>query len=693
MQSKLSLILAILTTVLLGACTAAAPSTGTPVITFAPSSAPLAEEPTLSPEPVPLDPVTLSAPLSIHTIHMLDETRGWAIGSAPELTADQPASAHDLILITSDGGRTWTDVSPPESFPEGSLQADAAFIDSDHAWVVYTGSSMVWSTSDGGATWTTSPALPAGMMGSRFFALDSQNGWLLRSLEAGMSQVWEALFRTASGGASWQIVVDPYNSENFCRFSKTGWHFLDTSSGWMTHNSHGVSASIYFQGTTDGGLTWGDYELQPPAELPDLFEESLCWTHSPQLYNPGEGLVALSCTTMEPGEAFHYLYSTTDDGSNWTITPYPGGDLYFLPENVIFAADQQLAKSPDRGTTWEVIGPLEWDAQFNFISSELIFAAARIQEIHSLFRSDDAGQTWDQLEPVLLQPDPADFSTGETPAAPDTGTGPFTGEFAFLSYRANPENYDLSDLYLASMQESEPTRLTESGSMINSFDWDPTGTMIVLSSDLDGDRELYLMPLNSGEWQRLTRNETSDRLPAFSPDGRQIAYVTGSWGSEQVHLYDLSTQGSRLLAPGTTPAWSPDGSTLLIFRENDGLYSVDPETGGELRLIDSSGNGLDHFPAFSPSGNLLLAASNRHSPGDYLVEAPWLFEADGTPIGRVGTGWGSPPYAWLPDGSGLLVTSDFLMLAQLRLLDLNGGLQDLPLDDPSGWFPRIRPGT
>jgi photosystem II stability/assembly factor-like uncharacterized protein len=406
MHSIRSVILIILAAVLLVACTPAPSPTGTPAVTPDPTVPPeYPENQESTPGLDPVEPEEVSqAPINLHTIHMLDETRGWAIGTTPEFIADPTAGPHDLILVTLDGGHTWTNVSPPESFPEGSLQADAAFIDSDNAWVVYTGSTMVWSTSDGGVTWNAAPALPAGMMGSRFFALDSQNGWLLRSLEAGMSQVWEALFRTSSGGASWEIMVDPYDSENFCRFSKTGWHFLDSSTGWMTHNSHGVSASIYFQGTTDSGRTWGDYDLQPPAELPDLFAESLCWTHSPQLYSPGEGLVALSCTTMEPGEAFHYLYSTTDNGSSWTITPYPGGDLYFLPDDVIFAAGEQLARSPDRGMSWQVISPPERDATFSFLSSETIFAAASIQEAHLLFRSDDGGQNWDLLEPVLLQP-------------------------------------------------------------------------------------------------------------------------------------------------------------------------------------------------------------------------------------------------------------------------------------------------
>ncbi|MBN1266454.1 MAG: PD40 domain-containing protein [Anaerolineales bacterium] len=692
MYTKKAVILIFLFMFTLSACTSpptpdltAEESIGSPTET---ATAPAA---TPSPTPTSSGAESSAVPVNIHAVHMLNAGSGWAVGSistagSPQ-AAEEPAS-DERILFTNDGGSTWIDVSPPEVSPQGSsLQADAAFIDLQHAWVVYTGSTMVWSTIDAGSTWTAAPALPSGMLGSRFHALDNRNGWLLRSLEAGMSQVWETLFHTSSGGETWTKLIDPYEQNNFARFSKTGWDFFDSQNGWMTHNSQGVSASLFFQRTTDGGETWQNIELPPPADKPDLFEQALCYTHSPKLFSPASGLVALNCKTTDPETNFPYLYQTSDGGNTWSVFSYPGGDLFYLPDNTIIAAGVTITKSVDGGEHWELLDDLEWDAQYNIVSPEILFATFEHDGTHFFCKTMDGCKNWTCLEPVLL-----DYAGTAASEEVEPVSESFTSEFAYLSYRANPENYDTNDLYLASLDDTEPTRLTDSGSLINSFSWDPTGTMIVLSSDLDGDQELYLMPLDTSSWQQLTNNSSSDMLPSFSPDGRQIAYVTGERGSEKVHLLDLSLQASRFLAPGTTPAWSSDGSRLLVFREEDGVYEIDIESDQEIRLIDSSENGIDSYPSYSLSGYLLLTASNRHSPGDYLVEAPFLFKADGSLMGRLGTVWGSPPYAWLPDGSGLLVTSDFLMMSELHLLDMNGALLDLPLIDPSGWFPRFRPG-
>lgn len=677
MNTRLSIITGMVLVLFLSSCTTA-------TATLPPASptheTQLEEIPTPSPTDSTPAPETEQIPVSIHTIHMFDVETGWGIG--------QIEDSSDLILSTNDGGVTWMDVSPPEMQTGASaLQADAAFIDMQHAWVLYNGSTNVWSTADAGATWSPAPALPSGVLGARFFALDSQNGWLLRSLEAGMSQVWEALFFTSTSGERWVKLVDPQEPSSFARFGKTGWDFSSSQNGWMTHNSQGVSASVFFQRTSDGGASWENVNLSPPPDKPALFENSLCYTHSPKLFSASSGLVALSCSTFEPDEERHYLYSTEDNGSNWTILDYPGGELYFTPDGVIFAAGSELAISRDRGMTWELRAPLAWDAELSFVSAEIIFASAEQDGAHNLYTSRDGGETWTQLEPVLQnRRKPPASQTGE-PAA-----DAFSGEFAFLSFRANPDDYDVSDLYLASLSDTEPLRLTDGSSYIDSYDWDPTGSMIVLSSNLDGDLDLYLMTLDTGSWRQLTRNDTPDTMPAFSPDGRLIAFVQGERGSEEIHLLDLSLEATRRLAEGTTPAWYPDGSMLLVSRPFDGLYTVDSETAEESLLIDSTEHGYDHYPVFSPSGDLLLTASNRHSPGDFLVEAPYLFEANGRLLGRVGADWGSPPYAWLPDGSGLLVTSNFLMMAELQLLDLNGTVQPLSLEDPSGWFPRFRPG-
>ena len=88
----------------------------------------------------------------------------------------------------------------------------------------------------------------------------------------------------------------------------------------------------------------------------------------------------------------------------------------------------------------------------------------------------------------------------------------------------------------------EPTRLirfsTDEGTWI-STDVSPDGRSLVF--DLLGD--LYLLPIEGGEAQALTRGMAFDTQPRFSPDGRHIAFVSDRDGSENIWLMGADGRG------------------------------------------------------------------------------------------------------------------------------------------------------
>ena len=134
---------------------------------------------------------------------------------------------------------------------------------------------------------------------------------------------------------------------------------------------------------------------------------------------------------------------------------------------------------------------------------------------------------------------------------------------------------------------------------------------------------IWLMDWPDGEPRRLTRQEQhSEHQPAWSPDGRKIAYA--SWSEAGGHLQVASSRpGSRPRALTTVtglyfePAWSPDGSRLVarrtdarLLREAAGpawsswgladLVEI-PARGGEPRVIaPSEGRGGPHFVKDDP---------------------------------------------------------------------------------------------
>jgi len=82
---------------------------------------------------------------------------------------------------------------------------------------------------------------------------------------------------------------------------------------------------------------------------------------------------------------------------------------------------------------------------------------------------------------------------------------------------------------------------------------------------------LYTMDLPSGKPQRLTSGNTPEFQPAWSPDGKSIAYVT--WSSEGGRLLKISAAGGTPAQLSnrwrcTQPAWSPDGTKIVLLRGN-----------------------------------------------------------------------------------------------------------------------------
>lgn len=128
--------------------------------------------------------------------------------------------------------------------------------------------------------------------------------------------------------------------------------------------------------------------------------------------------------------------------------------------------------------------------------------------------------------------------------------------------------------------------------------------------------------------QRLTTGAW-DRQPAWSPDGRQIAYTSGNGPEEsQIWLVNADGTGSSRLTDVVSrqrdqdPAWRPDGKALA-FASNRNTSKLDlfiVETNGTLRNALTSGEAADHrHPSFSPDGRWLAFSSNREGTLDIYV--------------------------------------------------------------------------
>jgi photosystem II stability/assembly factor-like uncharacterized protein len=375
----------------------------------------------LTPTPMPtatVDPLAVprlqpGTELDILKLEMLDAQNGWGIGGK------RASGNANRIFRTKDGGATWVEISPPEPAPAPGAEVSAAagyFADAQTGWVTYHASipsgipenPVVWRTADGGATWQASSALDtSGLMEtysvSHVFFSGASNGWLMVHVGAGMNHDYVAIYRSTDGGASWSRVIDPTIDGGIQSCSKTGLAFWDGSNGWLTGNCNGVRAGAFLYQTADGGAHWSPVNLAAPADHPDLFtaDQYACGVHAPFL-SGAQAYLGVECADMgNPAAAnISYLYRSTAGGAP-APQAYPGGDLFTLDGNRIWALGKEIFRSDTAGVSWTKIATVTWDGQFDFVTGQLGWAAVRKGTEYGLVQTSDGGGLWVQLAPVV----------------------------------------------------------------------------------------------------------------------------------------------------------------------------------------------------------------------------------------------------------------------------------------------------
>src|SRR2546425_8525705 len=104
---------------------------------------------------------------------------------------------------------------------------------------------------------------------------------------------------------------------------------------------------------------------------------------------------------------------------------------------------------------------------------------------------------------------------------------------------------------------------------------------IAFVSERDGNAEIYVMNADGSNPTRLTNNPAADVDPASSPDGTKIAFASNRDGDYTIYVMNADGSNPRRLTAGRAPAWSPDGKKIA--------FTVDVGAGveGELSYVYS----------------------------------------------------------------------------------------------------------
>ncbi len=255
-------------------------------------------------------------------------------------------------------------------------------------------------------------------------------------------------------------------------------------------------------------------------------------------------------------------------------------------------------------------------------------------------------------------------SAGETPSRPLTKLtnienaypdwSPDGKRIVFQSNRSGK-----FQIYVMNADGTNVVRLTANESVDVGPHFSPDGSKIVFCSDRAGSRDIYVMNADGSDQKRLTQFGADTAHPNWSPDGWRIIFCSNKdtpdrkldWWDQFHDIFTMRSDGSDLKritddhTVCTFPAYSPDGKKIAFRKviKSPGFYDDDKltlaSTDSEVFVMDADGKNerdltnsaaYDGWPAWSPDGKEIAFGSNRG-----IVTQLYVMDADGKNVTRL----------------------------------------------------------
>ncbi len=200
--------------------------------------------------------------------------------------------------------------------------------------------------------------------------------------------------------------------------------------------------------------------------------------------------------------------------------------------------------------------------------------------------------------------------------------GVFNTRIAYITTTVKANGSKQYKLQVADADGYRPKTIAASTEPLMSPAWSADGKKIAYVSFERKRSAIYVQTLATGQRRRVAVFRGINGAPAFSPDGKRLAITLSKDGSPDIYILDLRTQALKKLtksyAIDTEATWSPDGKNIVFTSDRGGkaqLYMMSSE-GGRARRLTFDGD-YNARARFSRDGkSLAMVHANR---GDYRI--------------------------------------------------------------------------
>ncbi len=251
--------------------------------------------------------------------------------------------------------------------------------------------------------------------------------------------------------------------------------------------------------------------------------------------------------------------------------------------------------------------------------------------------------------------------------------GAFNTRIAYITAtRGQPPSYALM---IADSDGYNPQTILRSNQPIMSPAWSPDGRRLAYVSFEKRRSEVYIQDVLSGAREAVASYPGINGAPAWSPDGRYLALTLSRGGNPDVYVMSLSTKLLTRLtdnpAIDTEPTWAPDGNTVYFTSDRGGkpqIYRVSASGGGATRVtFDGDYNAR---PELSPDGKKLAMV---HRAGSGFNIAVLDLQTNQLKVLSNGVNDESPSFA--PNGSMILYSSSSGNRGVLKAVSVDGSVK------------------